>query len=213
MNKIINIELDSLTNSEIMDSPYLRISLPNNGLDQISELAKKHFHLYDRMLDVTVPLKNRQEDFSKKIRLKPELFDGSKDALLDIAYRSFKNDSRFHISMQENEELYKNTIGYYMEQAEKTYVCRYNEIIIAFANITFIKEGSTPFFHLVAVDEKYRMMGTALSLYAHICQVYAEQGYRNIEGKISTKNTAVMNLYSSLGGVFKNPQDIYVKMR
>lgn len=213
MIKITNLESDSLNNCEIDNVQYLRLSLENHGLDQVKECAQKHLYLYDRMLDVAVPLKNRQNDFSKKIRLKAELFqDNDKQELLKIAYRGFTDDSRFRIPAPESELLYKNTIQYYMDQAEATYVCRYKDLIIAFANITFIKDGTVPFFHLVAVDEKYRMMGAALSLYSNVCQIYGEQGYTSIEGKISTKNTAVMNLYGSLGGIFKNPQDIYVKM-
>ncbi len=213
MIKIANLESDSLDNCEIDNIQYLRLCLENHGLDQVKECAQKQLYLYDRMLDVAVPLKNRQNDFSKKIRLKAEQFHSSdKQELLEIAYRSFSNDSRFCVPSSESELLYKNTIQYYMDQAEATYVCRYKGLIIAFANVTFIKDGTVPFFHLVAVDEKYRMMGAALSLYANVCQIYAEQGYASIEGRISTKNTAVMNLYGSLGGVFKNPQDIYVKM-
>ena len=67
------------------------------------------------------------------------------------------------------------------------------------------------FVHLAAVEEKYRMTGAAMALYANACKIAKERGYKKLEGRVSTQNTAVMNVYAAFGATFSEPQDIFIK--
>lgn len=72
-------------------------------------------------------------------------------------------------------------------------------------------EGDRRFVHLAAVLERYRASGAALSLYAAAARDCKSQGVRFLEGRISTANPAVMNLYAFLGAKFSQPVDVYLK--
>ena len=50
-----------------------------------------------------------------------------------------------------------------------------------------------------------------MGLYARAIQVARERGYRSLEGRISSLNTAVMNVYASFGAVFSDPEDVFLK--
>ena len=50
-----------------------------------------------------------------------------------------------------------------------------------------------------------------MALYANACKVAKQRGYKKLEGRISTQNTAVMNVYAAFGAVFSEPQDIFIK--
>ena len=67
------------------------------------------------------------------------------------------------------------------------------------------------FIHLAAVKQKYRLTGAALSLYANAAEECKKQKKFFLDGRISSTNTAVMNLYASLGAVFFDPMDIFLK--
>ena len=72
-------------------------------------------------------------------------------------------------------------------------------------------DSETLFVHLAAVDEKYRMTGAAMALYAKACQLAMERGYKKLEGRISSQNVAIMNLYAAFGAVFSESKDIFIK--
>ena len=55
------------------------------------------------------------------------------------------------------------------------------------------------------------MSGAAMALYAKACREAGERGFRRLEGRISSRNTAVMNIYAAFGAVFTEPQDIFLK--
>ena len=71
--------------------------------------------------------------------------------------------------------------------------------------------STTLAYHLVAVEEKYRLSGAAMGLYAKGVEVARERGYKKLIGRISSQNVAVMNIYAMLGAQFSEPQDIFLK--
>jgi len=71
--------------------------------------------------------------------------------------------------------------------------------------------STTLSYHLVAVEEKYRLSGAALGLYAKGVEVARERGYQKLVGRISTQNVAVMNIYAMFGAQFSAPEDIFLK--
>jgi len=74
-----------------------------------------------------------------------------------------------------------------------------------------VENQNQAFIRLAAVDEKYRVAGVAASLYAGAVEKCREQGIKKIWGRISSRNMSVMNLYASLGAVFSQPLDVYVR--
>jgi len=62
---------------------------------------------------------------------------------------------------------------------------------------------------LHALSPDYRGKGMAKYFWSLACQEMFKLGYQEIISSVSASNLAVVNLYSSLGFKFKNPQDIY----
>jgi len=64
---------------------------------------------------------------------------------------------------------------------------------------------------LHAVDGRFRGKGLAKFLWSAAYVRLFKQGYAEVSSSVSTPNTAVVNLYASLGFRFRNPVDIYHK--
>ena len=131
----------------------------------------------------------------------------------EIALKSFPYDRRFHLRLNyDDESLFNCIIKDWVNDIDKALVAKYKDMIVGFLVLKEICED-TLFIHFAAVDEKYRLTGAAMSLYAKAVKIAQEKGYKKLEGRISTKNTAVMNLYSYFNAHFENPEDIYIKER
>ena len=65
--------------------------------------------------------------------------------------------------------------------------------------------------HLAAVLERYRASGAAMSLYAAAARDCRSRGIRFLDGRVSTANPSVINLYAYLGAKFSDPMDVYLK--
>lgn len=64
---------------------------------------------------------------------------------------------------------------------------------------------------LHAVAEKFRGKGLAKHLWSAAYTRLFNEGYSEVTSSVSTPNSAVVNLYASLGFRFRNPVDIYHK--
>jgi GNAT superfamily N-acetyltransferase len=62
---------------------------------------------------------------------------------------------------------------------------------------------------LHAVAEKYRGKGFSKYWWTAMCGELFTTGHQEVKSSISAANLAVLNLYSSLGFTFRNPQDVY----
>ncbi len=62
---------------------------------------------------------------------------------------------------------------------------------------------------LHAMDVRFRGKGLAKFFWSAICKDLFAQGHREIRSSISFVNTAVINLYSTLGFRFRKPVDVY----
>ena len=61
-------------------------------------------------------------------------------------------------------------------------------------------------------DDEQEGVSSSIKNQQAILEKYAkENGKRHLTGRISSRNMAVMNIYSGLGAVFSDPRDIYVK--
>ena len=55
------------------------------------------------------------------------------------------------------------------------------------------------------------MTGAAMGLYAHAIEISRERGFKTLEGRISSINMPVMNLYASFGAQFSEPEDVFLR--
>ncbi len=201
------IELDEMTQIFENKKTYSRLSVPSAN-ENIDFFYKKGYVLVDRTLEVKVPLTRNKTDFEKMVRLDIERTVGCREEIAKIAMESFKEDNRFQILNQK--DLYGKILDQWLKKMKEAFVCIYKGEIVGFAEITE-EDTDTPFIHLAATDEKYRLTGAGMSLYAYCADYYKKEGKRALTGRISSRNVAVMNLYTSLGGQFSKPWDIFAK--
>ena len=203
------IELDEMTQNFESKKRYSRVSVPSENRN-INFFYKKGYVLVDRTLEVKIPLIRNDIDFEKKIRLSIEKSANCSEEVTRIALESFKEDNRFQI-LGGQTDLYERILGQWLKKMEKPFVCSYKDKIVGFMEITE-EETDTPFIHLAATDEKYQLTGTGMSLYSYCANYYKKEGKRAILGRVSSRNIAVMNMYTSLGGQFSKPYDIFMKV-
>ena len=97
----------------------------------------------------------------------------------------------------------------WVDKLGSAFVCLFREKPAGFMALR--ECGDALFVHLAAVEEKFRMSGAAMALYAKACKEAGARGFRRLEGRISSCNTAVMNIYAAFGAVFTEPYDVFLK--
>ncbi|MCI8455402.1 MAG: GNAT family N-acetyltransferase [Lachnospiraceae bacterium] len=207
---LVDIAAKKVEDWDTSGATNIRVSLPSD-METMLLMQKKGFQFADRMLQVTISLSKECVDYKKLIRIQPMCISDRKEEVTKIAQSSFVRDRRFHVAVAYNQEIANPIIADWVEKLEDFYVCTYQERLIGFLALKESEDGKAARIHLAAVDERYRMTGAALSLYAHAVLEGKRLGYRQIEGTISCSNVSVLNLYSFLGGTFSNPTDIYLK--
>ena len=131
------------------------------------------------------------------------------ERISEIAKKSFVQDVRFFDSVPPvmNENILEN----FLSEMKTCYVCRVKNEIAGFIEVVESEENFSAEIRLAAVDEKFRLSGAALSLYAGAANFLREKNFRKLIGRISTKNIPVVNLYATLGANFSRPYDIYFR--
>ena len=206
------IQADQPRRWEETGATHLRVSLPSE-ITHLLWMQEQGFQFVDRMLTVTIPLQRKTKDWSQWIRFPILLETNRKEEILALAERNFPFDRRFQVEVGYSNEVAKPILAQWIEAIPAYYVCFHQEKVVGFLALQEEKEANQAQIVLAAVEKRYQATGVALSLYAKAIQVGVERGYRAITGQISCWNTAVLNLYAYLGGVFSNPQDIYLKQR
>lgn len=184
-------------------------SAQNKHFKLLFNLMGGGYYFVDRTLDVSITL-SKVNDYERLIRLPIVKTTGYKKEILQIAQKSFPYDRRFHLQLNYNQQFANVVIADWVNRLGEVYVCLYKDMPIGFLALIQIDDKNS-FVHLAAVDEEYRMTGAAMALYAKAIQVSKEKKYLNLNGRISSKNIAVMNLYANFGAKFSNPIDIYIK--
>ncbi len=181
------------------------IDSARNDLAQF--LREKNFVFIERTVQATIPLK-ASSDFKKFCRLPLEISELN-ERICEIAKKSFSQDVRFFISVPSifSEKLLEN----FLSEMKTCYVCRVKNEIAGFIEVVESEENFSAEIRLAAVDEKFRLSGAALSLYAGAANFLREKNFRKLIGRISTKNIPVVNLYATLGANFSRPYDIYFR--
>lgn len=188
---------------------YYRVELPS-APDNCAEMQKKGYIFADRTLGVAISLKRTELDFRKLIRFEIRPEDPNNEAILEIALSSFPSDRRFHVRPKPDDEVGEAVIRRWVKELTEVYVCVHKGEIVGFLDLEPYGEKDC-FIHLAAVRERYRAAGAAVSLYAHAVLTAKEKGCEKLCGRISSTNTAVMNLYARLGATFGEPRDVFVR--
>lgn len=186
------------------DSRYFIDSARNDLADF---LRQKNFVFIERTLQATIPLK-ASADFKKFCRLSLETSELN-ERIREIAKKSFSQDVRFFISVPP--VMSENLLENFLSELKSCYVCRVKNEIAGFIEVVESEEKFEGVIRLAAVDEKFRLSGAALSLYAGAADLWREKNFRKLTGRISAKNLPVVNLYATLGATFSRPYDIYFR--
>ena len=209
-NNIDYLYVTADTPDEIKDNvPNVRADLPSE-LSFESVMSEKGFYFGDRTVGVSINLSRCNIDTDKLIRF--EIIDGTqyKERICEIAVKAFESDRRFHIKPDKDDVLAEVILREWIDKLNHVYVCRYKDEILGFIDIEDI-DDKTSDIHLAAIDKTTKLPGVAMSLYAFAVKYAKENGKKHLTGRISSRNMAVMNIYSGLGAVFSDPRDIYVK--
>ena len=205
---VVELILDSLDELYNSSENYMRISIPSDN-NELQHICNSAYKMVDRTVLTSINL--LKNNFDKNIRLDIKYSSDYKDEIIKIAYDSFKDDFRFNLANNDI-NIYEKMIKGYIDEIDGAFVCFYKEKPIGFIQCcNFENRDDEAFINLAAIDERYRLTGAALSLYSYAAKYYKERGYRILNGRISTKNISVMNLYSFLGAKFSKPYDIYIK--
>lgn len=207
--QLLDIRAQKPESWEPGNATHMRVVLPAVS-DYAVTMQRRGFVLADRTLGVSVNLLRSKLDFERLIRLEVAEEPVHPETLLAIASVSFPDDRRFHITPDPDRQIAELILADWVRQLETVLVCRYKGQPIGFLALRENAPDSR-FVHLAAVLEQYRTTGAALSLYAKAAALCKTQGVKRLEGRISTKNAAVMNLYAFLGAVFGEPEDVYLK--
>ena len=202
------IEAD--TANVVSNGDIVKISLPSSNENEIL-MHNNGFKLVERTIQTIIQVSKVDLNLEKLIRLNVEETIEYKDKIEKIALKSFPYDRRFHPRIKYNDEdLFHAIIKEWVADLDSVLVAKFKDTVVGFLAIKETAKD-TLFVHLAAVDEKYRLTGAAMSLYSKAIQVARDKGYKTLEGRISTRNSAVMNLYAYFGAHFENPIDIYIR--
>lgn len=188
---------------------HVRVSLPP-AYENEKQMFERGYFLVDRTLSASINLSRSNIDYEKLVRLPVVLSSDRNDEIFEIAKRSFPTDRRFNISPKPNPAIADEVLAEWVRELKEAYICEIKGKSVGFLALTREDETSC-FVHLAAVLKRYRVTGAGLSLYATAAHDCKASGIKFLNGRISSTNTSVMNLYSQLGASFSDPLDVYLK--
>ena len=190
---------------------HARVQLPSEP-DHELEMQRRGFVFADRTLKASISLgrcKVEKVELEKLIRLPIVETPAYREDIFLIACSSFTADRRFHILPACDADIASLVLREWVDALGSVLVCLFRETPAGF--LALRECGDALFVHLAAVEEKFRMSGAGMALYAKACKEAGARGFRRLEGRISSRNTAVMNMYAAFGAVFTEPCDVFLK--
>ncbi len=207
--RLFNAEASVPEEWDFSGATHAKVVLDADAATEV-EMQRRGFIFADRTLKTSISLARCADDLDKKVRLPLLETKEYKQDILRIACSSFADDRRFHIVPDCSPTLAAFVLEEWVEALDDVLVCLFRDKPVGFLALTQSASDAL-FVHLAAVEEKYRMTGAAMSLYAGACRLAASRGYKRLEGRISSRNTAVMNVYAAFGASFSEPKDIFLK--
>ena len=208
--ELTNIRAENPYEIPKISTGYVRVEMPAAATNSV-QMKTLGYTFGDRTMGVAINLKRIDTDLDKMIRFEVRnAREEDMETVLQIALSSFPTDRRFHVRPEPDPKTSEEIIKEWVAHLTDVYVCIHKAAVVGFLDLEPVNEQDC-FIHLAAVTERYRAAGAALSLYASAIKISKEAGKARVLGRISSVNTAVMNLYACLGGVFSDPHDIFLK--
>ena len=200
-------EIDSRTD-------YIIARTSPENVERIIQLEKAGFSFHNRTILCEINLDRLNPDLVKllrgDVRKKTAVLP---DEIYDVASKAFTTDRRFHLEKRFNQSLANRVLGKFISEqlnlAKVVFTCYHKERIIGFTIIKDLGEGRCENV-LGAVDPEYQNKGAAFNLYVSMAKSLQEDGYKTLYGRISTTNTASINLHIMLGGKYSQVEDEYI---
>lgn len=189
---------------DFREATHARIVLPSCADTEV-EMQRRGFVFADRTLKVSIPLSKVTMGLKRFQRMPIVETSEYHEDIFRIAHESFTRDRRFHVAPKCDQDVSAVVLRQWVDEFDSTFVCLYHDKPIGFLNL------KANVVHLAAVEAKYRVTGAAMGLYAKAIEVARERGFKTLEGRISSLNTSVMNVYATFGAQFSEPQDIFLK--
>ena len=189
---------------DINDRCYEREVLPSCA-DTEFDMVRNGWYFADRTLKVSIPLSKVSADLKFFQRLPIVETDDFRDDIFRIAHESFTRDRRFHVAPKCDQTVSAIVLRKWVDELGPSLVCLYHDKPIGFLNLV----GNV--VHLAAVEKRHRVTGAPMGLYARAIEIVRERGFKTLEGRVSSLNTPVMNLYTYFGGQFSEPEDVFLR--
>jgi len=189
---------------EIAGRRYEREVLPSCA-DTEFEMVRHGWYFADRTLRASIPVAKVAVDLKRLQRMPIVETEECKEDVFRIAHESFTRDRRFHVAPKCDQAISAVVLRKWVDELGPTFVCMYHDAPVGFLNL---REN---FVHLAAVEARHRITGAAMGLYARAIEVCRDRGFKTTEGRVSSLNTPVMNLYASFGAQFSEPEDVFLK--
>jgi predicted GNAT family acetyltransferase len=207
--KLLDIECQTPYAWDEAGATHVRAAVPS-GLENTLDLQGRGFQFADRLLDVSINLRRCKLDLDSLARITPRLSSERREEVRRIALESFPRDRRFHLGLRYNAEIAAVVISAWVDELKEYYICERKGEVMGFLALKDSGDNRA-FVHLAAVGERYRSSGVAASLYAVAVKECRDREFISLDGRISTLNAPVMNLYSFFGASFSNPTDVFLK--
>lgn len=193
---------------------YIIATSDPDDTQRIKELSRHGFIFLDRTLLETIETRKLNDRLLRMIRYDVSEDDTFTDDVFDLAKRTFEKDRRFHLKPDYDKNdaahLIDRYIKYFETQESILFKCKYKEQLAGFIIISNLGSSSCENV-LGAVAPEFQSRGAAVSLYVYMVKALREKGFEQITGRISTKNSASLNLHILLGATFSKPLDTYIK--
>lgn len=206
---LADVQAEKPEHWDFREASHARVQLPASP-ENVMAMQEEGFLWADRTLKTSIVLSRCMADLDRMIRLPVVATTDFKDDIYRIACSSFIYDRRFHIEPACSASTAALVLREWVDELGEVLICQFRNLPVGFLALKQTAED-TLFVHLAAVEEKYRMTGAAMTLYATACKLARERGFKKLEGRISSQNTAVMNVYTAFGASFSEPIDIFLK--
>ena len=204
-------------NFQALTADYIRLEVKPSDEKNKKILSENQYIWVDRTIKAKIDLRRIESNFSKLIRLDVQELGSITDEVYDIAEKAFKKDRRFFLSVDYKEEIGHRVLrDYIFQQSQKNHVifgCYYEKKMIGVL-IALKLDPHTYETVLGAILPEWQTRGAGISLYAYEFDVLKKRDGRTLYSRISTDNTASLNLHLSLsqGNIsFLQPLDIFLK--
>jgi len=201
--------------ARLPEDRYIRAEIDGGDADGAQALTQAGFFFADRTLLTVVPLAKLDERQSRLCRFPVEAEEYTQE-VMELAKIAFTADRRFHLTRRADMEKAAPLIEAWIDRVRMggrtLMACRYKGALAGFMFLAPWDDGGS-FAELAAVRPEYQSAGVAFSLYYKTCIYCREKDDSRLFGRISSANTAVLNLYATLGASFSVPYDVYIRER